>query len=103
MITISFLEEIDGEPTPTPQNDMVLTARQTQGYIARGCNELGPADPRYFMPQDALQPRLAVNEGIVPNARKQAPAFTVIVNGRLLDDMDDDGRVPRFATHPWAA
>ncbi len=104
MITISFLEEIDGEPTQTAQNDIILAQRQTQGYLARGVNELGPADARYFMPPEAInQPRIAVNEGIVANTgKRQAPAFTVIANGRLLDEMDD-GHIPRYATHPWAA
>ncbi|MBL8630315.1 MAG: hypothetical protein JNM81_11835 [Rhodospirillaceae bacterium] len=107
MITISFLEDIDGEPTPSAHNDRVLDARHAAGYKALGCNELGPADPRYFMPPDAVQ-RDALMLGLQPAATPPAqktqapPAFTIIANGRLLNEIDD-GRIPRYATHPWAA
>jgi hypothetical protein len=92
MITISFLEEIDGEPTSTPQNDVILAARRCPSV-----NELGPRGPEYFMPREALglQTYAEAAAAEAKAQKKSAPAFSVIVNGMLLDKMRaEDGERP---------
>ncbi len=86
MITISFLEEIDGEPTSTPRNDIILAARRCPSV-----NELGPRGPEHFMPPQA-QLGLQLATAAAPiQTQKKAPAFSVIINGMLLKAARPDG------------